>query len=43
MSAERFCWRCSSALCVVEPGAGGREGPKSSSEELDASSASGDG
>ena len=43
MSASRFCWRWSSALCVVEPGAGGREGPKSSSEELDASPASGDG
>lgn len=27
----------------MEPGAGGREGPKSSSEELDASSTSGEG
>ena len=40
-SFSRFCWRWREVRWGVEPGVGGREGPKSSEEEeLDASSSS---
>ena len=40
ISWSRFCWRWREVIRGVEPGAGGSEGPKSSSEEVDASSSS---
>ena len=40
-SSSRVCWRFLSASCFVEPGAGGKEGPKSLSEELSSASDSG--